>query len=92
MGDCKCSFDRITPSGTVTSTLPGATCTVCRGPNGEGPYMCSETGNKKNTYGPVCMGAELGPQCTGRDCVCNWMTTMDGVGWRNETLWNTEMD
>ncbi|KAF2018944.1 hypothetical protein BU24DRAFT_489000 [Aaosphaeria arxii CBS 175.79] len=85
-GDCKCSYDDITPSGTTTSTLPGATCVICPEGPAAGGYYCTERGNRANKYGPVCMGNELGPQCTGKGCVCNWMTTMDGPGWRNDTV------
>ncbi|KAF2680086.1 hypothetical protein K458DRAFT_393359 [Lentithecium fluviatile CBS 122367] len=86
-GDCKCTHLIYNGTNTTTFSLPGQTCTVCPTTDASGhqTYQCTETGNKKNGYGPLCTGNELGPQCTGKGCVCNWMVTMAGPGWRNET-------
>lgn len=83
-GECKCALTTYNGTQAVTTSLPGSVCTVCVATN-KGPYMCTETGNKKNEFGPLCMGADLGPECTGRNCVCNWGPSTEGSGWRNVT-------
>ncbi|KAF2264519.1 hypothetical protein CC78DRAFT_616681 [Lojkania enalia] len=84
-GDCKCEYVLRSPSVTVTSVLPGETCMICPvDMNGSISYQCTEIGNKKNGYGPLCTGPEFGPQCRGNGCFCNWAMTTLGGGWKNE--------
>lgn len=84
-GDCRCNYDSITRSGTAKVRLPGETCTVCAGNEAEG-YYCFETGNNAARYGPLCTGAQLGSDCEGKGCMCDWMTMVEGLGWRNDTV------
>lgn len=69
----------------MKKSLPSERCTVCPSAGAGDPYLCTETGNMKNSYGPLCMGSEIGPECRGKDCVCNWMATTEGPAWKNET-------
>ncbi|PSN72766.1 hypothetical protein BS50DRAFT_168196 [Corynespora cassiicola Philippines] len=84
-GDCKCSHVIHHSTETSTSTLPGETCMVCPDTS-NGPYRCTEPGNRMNRFGPLCTGPELGLECTGKSCICNWMTTTAGEAWKNETV------
>lgn len=86
VGECKCSYDAIKPSGTVTSRLPGETCVICPVAGmGDKGYICTERGNRANGFGPLCIGDELGSQCTGKNgCICNWLMSIDTPGWRVE--------
>ncbi|KAF1996892.1 hypothetical protein P154DRAFT_579525 [Amniculicola lignicola CBS 123094] len=83
-GDCHCKH--INSTGTFTlpheDTLEGADfCTVC--PRGD-ELWCTEAGNKRNGYGPLCSGGRLRPTCEGKGCYCNWMTSLTGSSWRKE--------
>ncbi|ORY15543.1 hypothetical protein BCR34DRAFT_558554 [Clohesyomyces aquaticus] len=67
-GECKCH-----PPNT-NITIPGEKCEVCVENHTSGDvYWCGEKGNAKNRYGPLCLGEEFSPNCTGKGgCVCFW--------------------